>query len=331
MMSAGLLNALFATSTVAAGVDFPARTVVITNADTRGNDGWRSLTASELQQMTGRAGRRGRDNVGFVVLAPGQFQNPKKIAELLKAPPDALESRFRATYISLLNLLDAFGNFEQVRSIAEKSFAFREGRRASANSRSRDGAEQLSDRIWQPFERRARVLDHFGYIDHEAEIVTESGKWLADLRIDRPLLVGEALREGVFDELKISEAAGLMASVAADADRSYGEMRSTRNMIDLLGDFADLVVRVSNVEVKHGVEPAEEINYSAAAAAERWTAGMVWDELVDRTKAEEGDLVRLLSRTGEALRQLANLRESNPAAAAIAAAASEAILRDPVR
>jgi replicative superfamily II helicase len=60
MMSGGLLNALFASSTVAAGVDFPARTVVISNADTRGNDGWRPLRASELQQMTGRAGRRGR-------------------------------------------------------------------------------------------------------------------------------------------------------------------------------------------------------------------------------------------------------------------------------
>ncbi|MEQ1606220.1 MAG: helicase-related protein [Pyrinomonadaceae bacterium] len=331
MMSAGLLNALFATSTVAAGVDFPARTVVITNADTRGNDGWRSLSASELQQMTGRAGRRGRDNVGFVVLAPGQFQNPKKIAELLKAPPDPLESRFRATYTSLLNLLDAFGTFDQVREIAEKSFAFRESRRASANARRRDGADDLSDRIWLPFEQRAMVLDHFGYLDFESETVTESGKWLADLRIDRPLLVGEALKEGIFDDLKISEAAGLMASVASDADRSYGEMRSTRNMTDILGDFEGLVVMVSNVEWRNGVVPAEEINYSAAAAAERWTAGMAWDDLVDRTKAEEGDLVRLLSRTGEALRQLANLRDSNPAAAAIALAASEAILRDPVR
>jgi len=331
MMSGGFLNALFATSTVAAGVDFPARTVVITNADTRGNDGWRALTASELQQMTGRAGRRGRDNVGFVVLAPGQFQNPKKISELLKAPPDPLESRFRATYTSLLNLLDAFGNFEQVREIAEKSFAFRASRRMSADSRHEDGAEMLSDRIWEPFERRSAVLEHFGYIDVASETVTDSGKWLADLRIDRPLLVGEALKQGVFDSLKIPEAAGLMASVASDADRSYGEMRASRAMTDILANFEDLVVKVSNIEWKNGVEPAEEINYSAAAAAERWTAGMEWDELVDRTRAEEGDLVRLLSRTGEALRQLSNLRESNPAAAVIASAAADAILREPVR
>lgn len=321
MMSGGLLNALFATSTVAAGVDFPARTVVISNADTRGNDGWRALTASELQQMTGRAGRRGRDNVGFVVLTPGQFQNPKKIAELLKAPPDALESRFRATYTSLLNLLDAFGNFAQLRDIAEKSFS---------SFRNPHSALRTQE-IWQPFEDRARVLDHFGYIDREAEVVTESGKWLADLRIDRPLLVGEALKQGTFDELTISEAAGLMASVAADAERSYGEMRGSRRMGEILTDFEDIVVAVSNIEWKNGVEPAEEINYSAAAAAERWTAGMTWDELVDRTKAEEGDLVRLLSRTGEALRQLAHLKASNSAAASIASAAADVMLRDPVR
>ncbi len=147
MMSAGLLNAIFATSTVAAGVDFPARTVVIVNADTRGNDGWRPLFASELQQMTGRAGRRGKDNVGFAVLVPGQFQNPKKIAELLRSNPDPLESRFRSTYTSLLNLLDAFGNFEQVRDIAQKSFAYRK------TARKIDDLKRLRD------ERRGKLAE----------------------------------------------------------------------------------------------------------------------------------------------------------------------------
>src|SRR5438270_1440011 len=51
LMSAGLLDAIFATATVAAGVDFPARTVVLTGADQRTGSGWRQLTASELQQM----------------------------------------------------------------------------------------------------------------------------------------------------------------------------------------------------------------------------------------------------------------------------------------
>src|SRR5258705_1184055 len=48
LMSAGLLDAIFATATVAAGVDFPARTVVLTGADARTGSGWRQLTASEV-------------------------------------------------------------------------------------------------------------------------------------------------------------------------------------------------------------------------------------------------------------------------------------------
>src|SRR5690242_16836258 len=126
LMSAGLLDAIFATATVAAGVDFPARSVVLTGADARTASGWRPLSASELQQMTGRAGRRGRDNVGFVIAAPGLHQDPLRIAQLLRAAPDPLVSNFRATYTTLLNLLDAFGTFAHVREIAERSFAHRD-------------------------------------------------------------------------------------------------------------------------------------------------------------------------------------------------------------
>jgi superfamily II RNA helicase len=317
MMSAGLLNAIFATSTVAAGVDFPARTVVISNADARGNEGWRPLSVNELQQMTGRAGRRGKDNVGFVVLAPGQFQKPSVIAELLKSKPDALESKFRATYTSLLNLLDAFGSFEQVRAIAEKSFAFRNQKRKGD--------------IWRPFANRAKVLDHFGYLDYESEKVTDSGKWLADLRLDRPLLVGEALKNGLFDDLQPKAAAGLMASLAADPDRDYGDLHASDPLMDAVASIEDIIYDVSRIEWKFGIDPVEEINLSAAAAAERWVGGMSWADLAKRTRADEGDLVRLLSRTGEALMQIAHLKGSNNKAAALARETSELILREPVR
>jgi hypothetical protein len=76
--------------------------------------------------MTGRAGRRGRDLVGFIVAAPGLHQDPQRIAHLLQAAPDPLQSQFRATYSTLLNLLDAYESFAQVRQIVEKSFAHRE-------------------------------------------------------------------------------------------------------------------------------------------------------------------------------------------------------------
>src|SRR5437763_15761476 len=69
LMSAGLLVALFAPATVAADVYFPARTVVISSVDAREAGGGRIHTDSGLQQMTRDAGRRVRDNVGFIVAA----------------------------------------------------------------------------------------------------------------------------------------------------------------------------------------------------------------------------------------------------------------------
>ena len=517
MMSAGLLDAIFATATVAAGVDFPARTVVVTVADRRTGNGWQSLTASELQQMTGRAGRRGKDRVGFIVAAPGLHQNPQKIAELLAAPPDDLESQFRATYTSLLNLLDAFGSFAQVRSIAERSFAYRKmlprihelerqreqneqaiqqrleeasidlpvtavlgverlgsartrllegapqtrremrqawlnkvvvpgrvvavgrsGRRlAMVTARGRDSVtalkedgriaafplprigrvfapkfstnadrvdeafdevhqrrdelvlpeprlrdaqageedalkimndlidsfsaaehtdhnitrdllwslqkeaaaiehasrqiDRLRDEIWEPFERCARVLQQFGYLDFQAERVTERGKWLADLRVDRPLLIGEALQRNLFGSLNEIEAAALVAALAADEDRVYGELEMDEAIVTLLVRFEEIAFEVANEEWKQGIEAVEQINFSAAAASALWASGAEWPALVHETRAEEGDLVRLLSRTGEALLQIAGLHDTHAEAADLAARTAEIMLREPVR
>jgi superfamily II RNA helicase len=189
----------------------------------------------------------------------------------------------------------------------------------------------LKEEIWLPFESRAKVLDHFEYLHFTSETVTASGKWLADLRVDKPLLVGQALRLGLFEKLDVSTAAGFMASVAADADRGYGELHTSNKMLDAIEQFDEVLYSVGSVEVKHGIPPPEDVNLSAAAAAESWAKGWEWERLVERTGAEEGDLVRLLSRTGEALLQVAKLRSANELAADVADAAAAAVLREPVR
>jgi superfamily II RNA helicase len=151
------------------------------------------------------------------------------------------------------------------------------------------------------------------------------------LRVDRPLLIGEALQRNLFTSLDAKRAAALIAAVAADEDRDYGELELDDEIVTLLAKFDEITFEVSTEEWQQGIEPAPEINFSAAAATAHWASGIDWPTLVRETRAEEGDLVRLLSRTGEALLQIAGLRESHFEAARSAATAAEIVLREPVR
>ncbi|HIJ76754.1 MAG TPA: DEAD/DEAH box helicase [Deltaproteobacteria bacterium] len=105
MMQSGHLDAIFSTSTIAAGVNFPARTVVIFQSDRFNGKEFATLSATELLQMTGRAGRRGMDEIGFVLIIPGPHQDPRLINELLKSSPDPIQSQIRVNFSMVLNLL----------------------------------------------------------------------------------------------------------------------------------------------------------------------------------------------------------------------------------
>jgi len=105
LMQEGHLDAIFSTSTVAAGVNFPARTVVIFQSDRFNGREFVDLKATDLLQMTGRAGRRGMDEIGFVLVLPGPYQNPQLIHELLRSSPDPILSQIRINFSMVLNLL----------------------------------------------------------------------------------------------------------------------------------------------------------------------------------------------------------------------------------
>jgi ATP-dependent RNA helicase HelY len=122
MMNQGLLEAIFSTSTVAAGVNFPARTVVLLQSDRYNGHEFADLTATDLHQMIGRAGRRGKDNIGFVLIIPGRYQDPQLIYELLDSSPDPIQSQIRINFSMTLNLLLSHTPLE-VKDLLDRSFA----------------------------------------------------------------------------------------------------------------------------------------------------------------------------------------------------------------
>jgi antiviral helicase SKI2 len=103
-----LVKVLFATETFAMGLNLPTRTVVFSG--TRKHDGhsFRNLLPGEYTQMAGRAGRRGLDTVGSVIIvAPGGGEAPPvtELRQMILGEPSKLRSQFRLTYNMILNLL----------------------------------------------------------------------------------------------------------------------------------------------------------------------------------------------------------------------------------
>ena len=117
----GLIKLVFATETLAAGINMPARTTVISTLSKRTDSGHRLLTASEFLQMAGRAGRRGMDTVGHVVTLQTPFEGAHEAAFLATAAPDPLMSQFTPSYGMVLNLLQRH-TLEEARELVERSF-----------------------------------------------------------------------------------------------------------------------------------------------------------------------------------------------------------------
>ena len=117
----GLIKVVFATETLAAGINMPARTTVISALSKRTESGHRALMASEFLQMAGRAGRRGLDIQGYVVTVQSRFEGVREAGQLALAPADPLVSQFTPSYGMVLNLLQRY-DLAKARELVERSF-----------------------------------------------------------------------------------------------------------------------------------------------------------------------------------------------------------------
>jgi ATP-dependent RNA helicase HelY len=150
-----LLAVVFATETLALGVNMPARSVALEKFSKYSDAGRKFLTSAEFSQMTGRAGRRGLDDEGHAVVC---FANEVALADVGRvaiAPPSDLHSSFRPTYNFTANLINHF-EYETALEVVQRSFAqFEADHRPAGNKRP------LGDQMVA----RHHVLEELGYAE----------------------------------------------------------------------------------------------------------------------------------------------------------------------
>ena len=122
LFAAGLIRAVFATETLALGINMPARTVVIERLDKWNGENHADLTPGEYTQLTGRAGRRGIDVEGHAVVLWQPGVDPLAVAGLAGTRTYPLSSSFRPSYNMAVNLVGQVGR-RRAAALLESSFA----------------------------------------------------------------------------------------------------------------------------------------------------------------------------------------------------------------
>jgi ATP-dependent RNA helicase HelY len=118
----GLVKAVFATETLALGINMPARSVVLERLVKWNGEAHVDITPGEYTQLTGRAGRRGIDIEGHAVAVWSQNLDPTYLASLASTRTYPLKSSFSPTYNMAINMVERLG-YQKARDSLESSFA----------------------------------------------------------------------------------------------------------------------------------------------------------------------------------------------------------------
>jgi ATP-dependent RNA helicase HelY len=327
-----LLGVVFATETLALGINMPARSVVLERFSKYSDAGRARLTSGDYAQLTGRAGRRGLDDEGHAVVC---FSNDTSMVDVarvaLSAPPD-LHSSFRPTYNLTANLMHHFDE-ETALEILQRSFAqFEADRRASARRRS----------LAELMESRHRALEDLGYATSWS--LTERGQRLRRIYHECDLMVCATIESGALEDAEAATVAGVLSSFVFESrgERRVGPHRSTpskkrRPRNDRLGerrrdDLADRLslvrsqfARVCEVEGRYQIPPVREPDGSFAATIAAWVRGAPLATVLELAEADTGqfspgDFVRHAKQVADLLEQVGRLERGRPVGEACEAA-----------
>jgi superfamily II RNA helicase len=311
LFTTGLIKILFATETFAMGVNMPAKTVVFDSLHKFNGVERAYLKSRQYQQMAGRAGRRGMDEIGYVYShVEWPFVRAGAVERIIYGEPEEVRSQFNLSYSTVLNLYGRLGT--GIFKACQKSFAaFLAGQKEKNRRRDRHqpGGARFNGMLDQ-LHRRINLLVATGFINRGK--LTERGTFASRI-YGYELHIAQLFFDGIFQRLSAHEINGLLCAVVHESRRWERAGRKRFRDRGFPGPFNRArwaVEHLRSREKAQGITvPAKELDFGLSEAAMAWSEGCDFVELDRYTEAADGDIVRTFRLSIQLARQLARALE----------------------
>jgi ATP-dependent RNA helicase HelY len=338
LFARGYLRAVFATDTLALGINMPARSVVVGSLSKFDGQEMRLLTPNEYRQLTGRAGRRGMDVRGSAIIPYSPWEPFEDSFRRITGDLLPVTSSFVIRYNSVLNLWRP-GDVQHLRRICASSLREYqrymlwelselqrlEKRYKKAQSKvgkkkkgaGSDGAQEALEKRRErigafPLSRAGaeeldgtifalRALGHIGQDDQ----LTVKGRLLRGIFHPAGVTIVELINSGVLEQLSAAELAETFSWFTFDNDKRLNNRQALPgNLSTVRRELWQLMQRVRGIEERANINPSPGIVPEFHSIALSWAGGMSLSGLLRRIDLAEGDILMILNQTIDLLQQV---------------------------
>ncbi len=334
-----LVKVLYCTSTFALGINMPARTVIFDGLSKFNGKEIAPLTVRQFMQKAGRAGRRGMDVAGDVLIKLDFDQYPnhhEHLKKLFAGQSEPVISAFNLSFNSVVNLTKRYED-DEIRALLNRSFfAYQENQRRAriANEleqhESRAGGMPVEEQghaakremkrlrklrrrlerrdgwLWRLFQEKVHFLQELGYLSASKELGA-GAKILRHIQIEE-VFITELVLEGVFDHLDAEDVFALCVGLVHELPRNVRvQGKPSRTIRNVLGTVrrvfhSDVITEAQRLA---GGEPS--LDGDMTIVGRLWVDGASLADIMDRVNAltdVSGDIVGALRRAKDLVGQL---------------------------
>ncbi len=188
-------------------------------------------------------------------------------------------------------------------------FAERAARLKRESEGLRERVENRTHVIAKTFDRICKVLDHLGYIEGEKPL--EQGKILAKIYAESDLLLTEAIRQGILNDLSAPELLSVVSAMIYESrgSESYAPKMPHQNVANALASITSIWARLEELEEEYEVKTQREPDFGFAYASYRWASGHNLSSVLRGTDMTVGDFVRNIKQLIDLLTQIGGASE----------------------